>query len=83
MLKGASETVSDNPVVAMILKGLHFKYKPFVTVIVHQNEPPRPGSVAAEDSLGMWAVGGSIPDCVKQKTLKFEVLLLCLALSTK
>ncbi len=31
----------------------------------------------------MREVGGSIPDRVKQKTLKFEVLLLCLALSTK
>ncbi len=44
---------------------------------------PRPGSVVVERSPGMWEVGGSIPDRVKQKTLKFEVLLLCLALSTK
>ncbi len=34
-----------------------------------------------ERSLGTREVGGSIPGCVKQKTLKFEVLLLCLALS--
>ncbi len=45
--------------------------------------PPRPGSVAVERSPGMREVGGSIPGRVKQKTLKFEVLLLCLALSTK
>ncbi len=32
---------------------------------------------------GMREVGGWIPGCVKQKTLKFEVLLLCLALSIK
>ncbi len=44
---------------------------------------PRPGSVVAERSPGMREVGGSIPGRVKQKTLKFEVLLLCLALSTK
>ncbi len=31
----------------------------------------------------MWEVGGSIHGRVKQKTLKFEVLLLCLALSVK
>ncbi len=31
----------------------------------------------------MREVGGSIPGRVKKKTLKFEVLLLCLALSTK
>ncbi len=31
----------------------------------------------------MREVGGSIPGRVKQKTLKFEVLLLCLELSTK
>ncbi len=36
-----------------------------------------------EHSLGMRKVGGSIPGRVKQKTLTFEVLLLCLALSTK
>ena len=34
-------------------------------------------------SPGMREVGGLIPGRVKQKTLKFEVLLLCLALSTK
>ncbi len=45
--------------------------------------PPRPGSVVVERSPGMREVGGSIPGRVKQKTLKFEVLLLCLALSTK
>ncbi len=44
---------------------------------------PRPGSVVVERSPGMREVGGSIPGRVKQKTLKFEVLLLCLALSTK
>ncbi len=44
---------------------------------------PRPGSVVVERSPGMWEVGGSIPGRVKQKTLKFEVLLLCLAHSTK
>ncbi len=46
-------------------------------------EPQRPGSVVVERSPGMREVGGSIPDRVKQKTLKFEVLLLYLALSTK
>ncbi len=44
---------------------------------------PRPGSVAVEYSFGMREVGGSISGRVKQKTLKFEVLLLCLALSIK
>ncbi len=44
---------------------------------------PRLGSVVAECSPGMREVGGSIPSRVKQKTLKFEVLLLCLALSIK
>ena len=44
---------------------------------------PRPGSVVVERSSGMREVGGLIPGRVKQKTLKFEVLLLCLALSTK
>ncbi len=44
---------------------------------------PRPGSVVVEHSPGMREVGGSIPGRVKQKTLKFEVLLLSLALSTK
>ncbi len=34
-------------------------------------------------SPGMQEVGGSISGRVKQKTLKFEILLLCLALSTK
>ncbi len=43
----------------------------------------RPGSVVVERSPGMRKVCGSIPGRVKQKTLKFEVLLLCLALSTK
>ncbi len=43
----------------------------------------RPGSVVVERSPGMREVGGSIPGRVKQKTLKFEVLLLCLALSRK
>ncbi len=45
--------------------------------------PPWPGSVVVERSPGMREVGGSIPGGVKQKTLKFEVLLLYLALSTK
>ncbi len=44
---------------------------------------PRPGSVVVERSPGMREVGGSILSRVKQKTLKFEFLLLCLALSTK
>ncbi len=44
---------------------------------------PRPGSVVVERSPGMREVGGSIPGRFKQKPLKFEVLLLCLALSTK
>ncbi len=44
---------------------------------------PRPGSVVVERSPGMREVGGLIPGRVKQKTLKFEVLLFCLALSTK
>ncbi len=43
---------------------------------------PQTGSVVVEHSPGMWEVGGSIPGHVKQKMLKFEVLLLCLALST-
>ncbi len=43
---------------------------------------PRPGSVVVEHSPGMLEVGGSIPGRVKQNTLKFEVLLLCLAFST-
>ncbi len=41
----------------------------------------RSGSVVVERSPGMQEVGGSIPGRVKQKTLKFEVLLHCLALS--
>ncbi len=44
---------------------------------------PRLGSIVVERSPGMREVGGSIPGHVKQKTLKFEVLLLCLAFSTK
>ncbi len=36
-----------------------------------------------ERSPDIREVGGSIPSRVKQKTLKFEVLLLCLALSIK
>ncbi len=44
---------------------------------------PRPGTVVVERSPGMREVGGSIPGRVKQKTLKFDVLLLCLALSIK
>ncbi len=36
------------------------------------------GSVVVERSPGMRWVGGSIPGRVKQKTLKFEVLMLCL-----
>ncbi len=44
---------------------------------------PRPGSVVVERSPGMREVGGSIPGRAKQKTLKFEVLQLCLALNTK
>ncbi len=48
-----------------------------------QSKLPRPGSVVVERSPGMREVGGSIPGRVKEKTLKVEVLLLCLALSTK
>ncbi len=44
---------------------------------------PRPGSVVVERSPGMREVGDSNPGRVKQKTLKFDVLLLCLALSIK
>ncbi len=44
---------------------------------------PRPGSVVVERSPGMREVGGLIPGHVKQKMLKFEVLLLCLALRPK
>ncbi len=44
---------------------------------------PQPGSVVGERSPGMREVGGLISGRIKQKTLKFEVLLLCLALSTK
>ena len=36
-----------------------------------------------ERSPGIRGVGGSIPGRVKQKTLKFEVLLICLVLRTK
>ncbi len=43
----------------------------------------RPGSVVVECSPAMREVGGSILSRVKHKTLKLEVLLLCLALSTK
>ncbi len=39
---------------------------------------PRPGSVVVERSPGIREVGGSILGRVKQKTLKFKVLLLCL-----
>ncbi len=46
--------------------------------MAHQRS--RLGSVVVERSPGMREVGGLIK---KQKTLKFEVLLLCLALSTK
>ncbi len=52
-------------------------------MFVSTNNLPRPGSVVVERSPGMREVGGSIPGRVKQKTLKFEVLLLCLALRTK
>ncbi len=41
------------------------------------------GYVMVERSPAMREVGGSILGRVKQKTLKFEVLLLCLALSIK
>ncbi len=44
---------------------------------------PRRGSVVVEHLPGMQEVGGLIPGYVKQKTLKFEVLLLCFALSIK
>ncbi len=50
------------------------------SVVVEQQ---RPGSVVVEHSPGMREVGGSIPGHVKQKALVFEVLVLCLALSTK
>ncbi len=39
--------------------------------------------IIGSDSPGMREVGGSIPGRAKQKALEFEVLLLCLALSTK
>ncbi len=42
---------------------------------------PQPGSVVVKRSPGMQEVGGSIPGRVKQRTLKFEILLLCLVLS--
>ncbi len=48
-----------------------------------QKVKPWPGSVVVGRSPGMREVGGSVPGRVKQKTLKFEVLLLCLALSKK
>ncbi len=38
-------------------------------------EEPQSGSVMVESLHGMRGVGGSIPNHVKQKTLKFEVLL--------
>ena len=47
------------------------------------NKRTQPGSVVVERSPDMREVGGSIPGHVKQKTLKFEVLRLCLAISTK
>ncbi len=43
---------------------------------------PRPDSVVVERSPGMREVVGSIPGRVKQNTLKFEVLLLCIELIT-
>ncbi len=52
-------------------------------IIIQHEGRPRLGSVVVERSPGMREVGGSIPGRVKQKTLKFEVLLLCLALSTQ
>ncbi len=50
-----------------------------VSPVTSAPSSPRPGSVVVERSPGMREVGGSIPGRVKQKTLKFEVLLLCLA----
>ncbi len=44
---------------------------------------PQPGSVVVENSPGMREVGGLIPSRIRQKTLKFEFLLLCLVLMTK
>ncbi len=58
-------------------------YVAMQTEITFQPKLPWPGSVVVERSPGMREVGGSIPGRIKQKTLKFEVLLLCLALSTK
>ncbi len=55
----------------------------FSTSLLRLSGWPRPGSVVVERPPGMREVGGSIPGRVKQKTLKFAVLLLCLALSTK
>ncbi len=55
---------------------------PFCASLTH-GQSPQPGSVVVERSPGMRKVGGSIPGRIKHKTLKFEVLLLCLALSTK
>ncbi len=43
---------------------------------------PDRGRVVEHYSPGMQEVCGSIPGHIKQKMLKFEVLLLCLALST-
>ena len=39
MLKTAGETVSDNLVVAMILKGLPAEFKPFITVTTQRKDP--------------------------------------------
>ena len=39
LLKNAGETVSDNLLIAMILKGLPTEYQPFVTVTTQRKEP--------------------------------------------
>ncbi len=44
---------------------------------------PGPGKVVVERSPGLQEVSALIPGHVKQKTLNFEILLLCSTLSTK
>ncbi len=53
-----------------------------VQTIHVKGKASRPGNVVVERLPGMREVSGSIPGSVKQKTLKFEVVLLRLALGT-
>ena len=53
-----------------------------ISSFFYLTHPLQPGSVVVELSPGMRALVARPPGRVKQKTLKFEVLLVCLALST-